>query len=335
MILENLIILKEKEITMDLEISYEQTFPLVPRRRIVGRGYGQWPTLRKGVGFDFAGLRPYVSGDDVRRIDYKASARRSAFLGRSDFVIREHFAEATVQMVIVVDRAPSMAFFSEKTPWLSKPEVIAAAGAMIVDSAVKQKCLVGYLDFADWGRNRAHRPDDKEAFWRPPNSDRIPQRVKERNLTHPYFTAPEDNLTMAFEFLFTHVRDLQQESFVFLLSDFFSLPSKDLLARVISRWDVIPVLIQDRVVEASFPVWEGMLPIGIPVVDARYTKYTTVSLNGKDAHMRRHEHEKRFQRIIDTWIYFGIEPIVLQSAEPLHVREQFESWMRNRLLSRV
>ena len=53
------------------------TFPLLPRLRVAGRTFGAMRSRARGYGTDLAGARPYRPGDDVRRIDWRASARLS------------------------------------------------------------------------------------------------------------------------------------------------------------------------------------------------------------------------------------------------------------------
>lgn len=58
---------------------------------------GQIPVLIRGQGTEFDSLREYVAGDDVRAIDWRATARRS------DVVVRTWRPERDRRVVIVVD----------------------------------------------------------------------------------------------------------------------------------------------------------------------------------------------------------------------------------------
>src|SRR5262249_41751442 len=82
-------------------------------------------------GADGAGSRPYRAGDDVRRIDWHASARLSAALDDDEFVVRELFAEEAVTVVVVRDRRPSMALHPPPSPWLDKAAALAEAESLI------------------------------------------------------------------------------------------------------------------------------------------------------------------------------------------------------------
>ena len=100
----------------------EATFPLVPRGRIVGLSFGAMRSARRGTGSDVAGSRPYVPGDDVKAIDWGASARLSSARGDDEFIVRELYAEQAPRVVVVCDRRPEMKLFPAGLPWLRKAE---------------------------------------------------------------------------------------------------------------------------------------------------------------------------------------------------------------------
>jgi hypothetical protein len=166
---------------------HELTFPLVPRRRLLGLAFGAVNSMRRGRGSDVASSRLYEPGDDVGAIDWSASARRSAARDADEFIVREHFAEEAPRVVIVCDRRPEMALYPDDLPWLSKPAVMIEAGRQIADSAAKARGLVGYLDYAG----------GEDPFWRPPHSQNDFARVKESHLLWPAYGAPQDNLARA------------------------------------------------------------------------------------------------------------------------------------------
>lgn len=71
------------------------------RRRPRTAGVGS-PTVYRGDGYEFVELREYVQGDDVRRIDWAASARSGELQTR---VVLEDVA---LTLAAVVDTSPSM-----------------------------------------------------------------------------------------------------------------------------------------------------------------------------------------------------------------------------------
>jgi uncharacterized protein (DUF58 family) len=91
----------------------------------------------RGPGYDLAGQRPYRSGDDVRRIDWRASARLSSTLLSDEFVVREHLTEEATAVAVAVDGSPSMRLFPTGLPWLAKP-VAAAEVARVVEASARR-----------------------------------------------------------------------------------------------------------------------------------------------------------------------------------------------------
>ena len=71
-------------------------------RRLDGRLQGGYRTTRRGSGLDFAGLRPYVDGDDARHIDWSVTARLD------EPQVREFNEDRELTAWLVLDRSASM-----------------------------------------------------------------------------------------------------------------------------------------------------------------------------------------------------------------------------------
>jgi uncharacterized protein (DUF58 family) len=71
-------------------------------RRLDGRIQGGYRTQRRGTGFDLAGLRPYVEGDDARHIDWNVTARLD------EPQVREFSEDRELTTWLVLDRSASM-----------------------------------------------------------------------------------------------------------------------------------------------------------------------------------------------------------------------------------
>jgi uncharacterized protein (DUF58 family) len=71
-------------------------------RRLDGRIQGGYRTQRRGTGFDLAGLRPYVEGDDARHIDWNVTARLD------EPQVREFNEDRELTTWLVLDRSASM-----------------------------------------------------------------------------------------------------------------------------------------------------------------------------------------------------------------------------------
>ena len=101
------------------------------------------PSRRRGSGNEIASSRPYRRGDAIRLVDWAASARLSTARGTDEFVVRDHFAEDAVRIVVVADRSPSMALFPDWLPWLHKPAAVREALRMIIASGAAANALIG------------------------------------------------------------------------------------------------------------------------------------------------------------------------------------------------
>ena len=71
-------------------------------RRLDGRIQGGYRTPRRGTGLDFAGLRPYVEGDDARHIDWNVTARLD------EPQVREFTEDRELTSWLVLDQSASM-----------------------------------------------------------------------------------------------------------------------------------------------------------------------------------------------------------------------------------
>jgi hypothetical protein len=294
---------------------YELTFPLVPRRRLIGLAFGAVRSVRRGMGSDVASSRPYQPGDDVDTIDWNASARLSSARGTDEFIVRERFSEEAPRVVILCDRRPEMALYPQSLPWLSKPTVMLEAGRQIADSTAKARGLVGYLDYAN---------GDPEPFWRPPHSQQDFWRVKESHLLWPEYNAPRDNLTQAFHHLVGARRSLPPGSFVFVLSDFLVPPAPEIWATVLELpWEIVPVIIQDPTWEQSFPPVSSVV---VPLADPRTGGVKAVRLTRREAAQRKEENEDRLASLLEEVQGFGLEPLLLATTDRNEIYSRFMTW---------
>jgi hypothetical protein len=300
------------------------TFPLVPRRRLIGLAFGAVHSAKRGTGSDVAGSRPYQPGDDVDTIDWAASARLSSARGSDEFVVRERYAEEAPRVVIVADRRPAMSLYPSGLPWLSKPDAMVAAGMLIADSAAKARGLIGYLDYASAAT--ANGDEDAEVpFWRPPHAQADFWRVKESHLHFPLYGAPEDTLELAFAHLGPLRRSLPAGTFVFILSDFLSPPSEDAWAWIVELpWELVPVVIQDPVWEQSFP---DVSSVVVPLVDPASGRLKLVRLSRREARERREANEERLAETLGLLQGFGLEPVLVSTSDPEEIYTSFLQWV--------
>ena len=299
------------------------TFPLVPRRRLIGLAFGAVTSVRRGTGSDVASSRPYQPGDDVDTIDWAASARLSSAHGADEFVVRERYAEEAPRVVIVADRRPAMSLYPPGLPWLSKPDAMVAAGMLIADSTAKARGLIGYLDYAS--ASNGGDPDAEVPFWRPPHAQADFWRVKESHLHYPLYGAPEDTLEQAFAHLAPLRRALPAGTFVFILSDFLSPPSEAAWAWIVELpWEIVPVLIQDPVWEQSFP---DVASVVVPLADPRTGRLKLVRLSRREARERRAANEQRLEEMVTLLEGLGLDPVLISTSDPEEIYTRFLEWV--------
>ena len=105
------------------------------RPRHIGPWPGVVPSRALGVGTDFYSVREYVSGDDPKRINWKASARYNSL------IVNETEAERVADVMIVVDT--NVTFFGPSEIEMFEREIRAAAS--IASLLLRQGNRVGLI----------------------------------------------------------------------------------------------------------------------------------------------------------------------------------------------
>jgi uncharacterized protein (DUF58 family) len=298
------------------------TFPLIPRRRVIGLSFGTMRSLRRGAGWDVAGSRPYRRGDDMDAIDWAASARLSTARGNDEFVVRESFAEEAPRVMILSDRRPHMSFFGEPLPWLDKPSAMRATVELILASAGAAGGYVGYLDYADG-----------DAHWRQPKGERKMIELSDPRLWSSEFHGPSDWLARSLEHLAWYPRAVTPGTFVFVLSDFLPPPPRDLwLIAAEHRWDLVPIVIQDPTWEQSFPDVSGIV---VSLRDPATGRVTPLRLRRKEVLRRRDENEARVHQLLEDFRYLDLDPVLVSTDDRADILSAFLAWSDLRRTRRI
>ena len=296
----------------------QAVFPLIQHRRVIGLSFAAMHSARRGMGSDVAGSRPYRPGDDIDAIDWAASARLSIARGTDELIVREHYAEEAPRVVVFCDRRPAMAAIREPLPWLDKARVLDVCAKLVSDSAVAARSFIGYLDLGE----------DGEDLWKPPRT----QGDLGHLLDQRPFRAPNDNLARALTSLSKRRRDLPAGSFLFLLSDFLVPPDRTTWMRAATRrWDLVPVVIQDPLWDASFPDVSGLV---VPFVDPATGAVARVRLSPKETVALRLANEARLRELRTTFRSMGIDHVEVTSDRPADVLASFLAWADRRLYTR-
>ena len=183
---------------------------------------GEYHSVFKGRGMEFAEVREYQPGDDVRTIDWNVSAR----MGHPFVKIFEEEREMTVMLLVDVSSSGSFG-----TAQQLKREVAAEISAILAFSAIRNNDKVGLIIFSD----------TIEKFIPPRKGKKHVLRVIREIL----FYKPREastNLNVALEYL---SRVIKRRSTVFLISDFLCEDYEKSLQVANKKHDIIAMSVTD------------------------------------------------------------------------------------------
>lgn len=147
-------------------------------RKLLSIMDGQHSALRQGRGWEFMDLAPYQPGDDVREIDWAATARTGSP------VIKRHEATANVQVMLVVDTGREMGALAPSGE--TKEEIALAACEAIAWLSVARGDQIG-LVAGDSKRVRFMRARSGNA-----HAETVLRRIEEDiTLTSPHSDVPK------------------------------------------------------------------------------------------------------------------------------------------------
>ncbi|SFZ98357.1 hypothetical protein MNB_SV-5-15 [hydrothermal vent metagenome] len=112
---------------------------LKTKKQVYGDMLGNNASLFQGEGFEFAELREYVYGDDIRKIDWKTTAK----LGKP--FVKVYKEERELNVVVVSVMGGSVYFGTVK----QKSDIMAEVVATLGFSAVKNSDLFSHMIFSD------------------------------------------------------------------------------------------------------------------------------------------------------------------------------------------
>ena len=101
---------------------------------------GEYHSIFKGRGMTFSEVREYVSGDDIRMIDWNVTARNNAPYVK----IFEEERELTVYLLVDVSQSGNFGTVNQ-----FKSELAAEIAAVLGFSAIKNQDKVGLILFSD------------------------------------------------------------------------------------------------------------------------------------------------------------------------------------------
>ncbi|HBN27308.1 MAG TPA: DUF58 domain-containing protein [Desulfobacteraceae bacterium] len=190
---------------------------------------GQYTSAFKGRGMEFAEVREYIPGDDIRIIDWNVSAR----FGRP-FVKMFH-EERELTVILVIDLSASN-MFATRTRF--KRDLIAEVAGTLAFLAIKTNDKVGAILFTS----------SVEKFIPPKKGSAHVWRLIKEIFTHEE-SATGTNIEAALTYL---NRTVKRNSIVFLLSDFMDAGYEKALKITSSKHDLTMIRVEDDA-EKSLP----------------------------------------------------------------------------------
>jgi uncharacterized protein (DUF58 family) len=183
---------------------------------------GEYSSAFRGRGVEFAEVREYLPGDDVRTIDWNVTARLGAAY------VKRYLEERELTVVFVVDLSASGTFGSLRR---TKGDLAAEVCAVLALAAVRNNDRVGALLFTD----------RVERYIEPAKGRRHALRIISDLLSfHPSGTGTD--LAAALSEL---EATLRRRAVVFLLSDFLAEDYDAPLGRLSRRHDVVALHLVD------------------------------------------------------------------------------------------
>ncbi len=192
---------------------------LKTKKQVYGDMLGNNASMFQGEGFEFAELREYVYGDDIRKIDWKTTAK----LGKP--FVKIYKEERELNVVVVSMLGGSTYFGTVK----QKSDVIAEIVGTLGFSAVKNSDLFSHIIFAD--KLYAISKASKKLF-------SVHKAVEDVVEFEPI--GKEGDFKMLVETLNNR---LKKKSLLFILSDFVGDIDLKLLSK---KHDVFAVIIRDK-----------------------------------------------------------------------------------------
>ena len=183
---------------------------------------GEYQSVFKGQGMEFAEVREYVPGDEYRTIDWNVSAR----MGHP--YVKKYTEERELTVLFAVDLSGSEQF---GTRGRFKGEVAAEIAAVIAMAAINNNDRVGLLTFTD----------RIEEFVPPKKGRRHALRLI-RDLLAFKPEGRGTDLSVALDYL---GRILRHRAIVFLISDFLDRGFEKSLKIVSRRHDLVAITVSD------------------------------------------------------------------------------------------
>ncbi|MBR4508429.1 MAG: DUF58 domain-containing protein [Elusimicrobiaceae bacterium] len=198
---------------------------------------GQYLSVFKGQGIEFAEVRQYIAGDDIRSIDWNVSARTG------NTYVKKFNEERELSVIIACDVSASQYFGSKGN---LKVEAAIELASVFAFSAIKNSDKVGLLLFSD-----------KVELYIPPRKGKrhVLRIIRELLAFEPKSKKTDISLALS-----TLLRLIKRQGILLFISDFVDNNYEKSFKLAARKFDLIPVIIEDPL-EFNFPKIPALIQI--------------------------------------------------------------------------
>ena len=277
----------------------------VPGKKVVSTAPGEWTSPYEGKGYEPLGYRDFEIGDDPRRINIPATARRG------ELTIVERVALRDFKVMVIIDCSPSMKV-------RDKLEIQIGAAAALLYSAWQSETTYGMGVLTEqgirsfgMGIGSRHFYHLYEKLWGALTGDLQLHLKGTRKLPLSQCLPPNAMMLYCSDFINSEGQlvDLQA------------------LKRVIQRYDFVPIIIQDEF-EYTFPVLDfgTFIAFTNPETGGR----ENVWMSTREAKRIKQLHEMRFSELLASIGIPGTRSIHLNNIDVLESIRKIDSFFRRR-----
>ncbi len=251
---------------------------------------GEYLSAFKGQGIEFAEVREYTPGDDVRAIDWNVTARTGVPF------IKKYNETRELTLMIACDVSASQRFGSVDK---LKQETAAELAALFAFSAMSNNDKVGLLLFSD-----------KIELFVPPKKGKkhILRLIRELVAFEPQSRGTDMALALK-----TLVQVLRRQGILVLISDYLS-PLEQFekpLKLAAKKFDLIPVVVTDKL-ERSLPACAACITVVDPETGQEGTLALTADMNKR----LQEDALQRTEKLKELFNPLKVEPITVDTAQP-------------------
>ena len=202
----------------------------IKTRHIVNNLFGgEYHSAFKGMGMEFAEVREYTPGDDIRAIDWNVTARTGKPF------IKKYDEERELTVMLIIDVSASGFFGTGES---LKSDIMIELASILSFSAIKNNDKVGLLLFSD-----------RIEEFIPPNKGKSHVLRVIREMIYHKAKDRKTDISIALE----HIQKvIKRKSIIFLLSDFWDDSYQQSMKLINKKHDLINIQILDKA-EVTIP----------------------------------------------------------------------------------